>query len=803
MSEQGGSLGLLTRRGFAKAACASAGVLGATSAASMFSVDGWLKPSQASADAEETVSYTFHQCHCQCNCHLKCTARDGRVVKIEPNKWEDPYNETVCLKGISEIQHIYAETRLQSPLKRVGERGSGEFVAISWDEALDTIAQNIKNVQAKYGRNAVCVQVSRDAMYCMIDRLTGGQLDTKRGIDVGLGNGFAPALAEKSGQGLSSNEVRDWKRARTILNVGNNMLESCMMASRYFFDAKEAGAEIITVDPHFSTTASKSSSWVPIEPGTDAALYLGMITLILEKGWYDASYLLANTSMPFLVSCVDGSMLRARPASSPKEKGADNPFMVWDAATASVKPYSEADVAAELEATAVVDGVEYETVFSALKRNQKPYTLAWASGKTGIPEEKIAEITEKYACNGPQILAFGWGGIDKFANSDIVGHAAVVLATLVGSFGVDTGAGAGAYVNSYEKGFGMVGFPAWPLPEECKKGSTPKGTMDMRDESSNIHMLFIQGDTLQQRAANMNKTREWANGLDFIVVCDAWHVTSADYADMVLPVCTKFELEEQIGWLRAKRNHVLLQQKVIDPVFESHSDFWIECELAKRLGYGDYIPSSIEEVVRYQLENVKSDAVKGITLEELVEHNGVVMQHVDNAPKIHYAGQTYATASGKIDLYYEDRLGFGQALPTYEDPCEAYAENPLRTAYPLQLNQKRSKFHVHNKYCDAGWIKQYDEVCVTLNPADGMARGILDGDAVEVFNERGSFGCTCRLDESVRPGTVSVIEGLWSRYMDHGNVQDVTNDTVIERGTILPKGRVIPFNDTLVEIKKA
>lgn len=803
MSEQGGSLGLLTRRGFAKAACVSAGVLGATGAANMFSTGGWLKPSQACADAEETVSYTFHQCHCQCNCHLKCTARDGRVVKIEPNKWEDPYNETVCLKGISEIQHIYAETRLQSPLKRVGERGSGEFVVISWDEALDTIAQNIKDVQAKYGRNAVCVQVSRDAMYCMIDRLTGGQLDTKRGIDVGLGNGFAPALAEKSGQGLSSNEVRDWKRARTILNVGNNMLESCMMASRFFFDAKEAGAEIITVDPHFSTTASKSSSWVPIEPGTDAALYLGMITLILEKGWYDASYLLANTSMPFLVSRVDGSMLRARPASSSKEKGADNPFMVWDAVTASVKPYNEAGVAAELEATAVVDGVEYETVFSALKRNQEPYTLAWASGKTGISEEKMAEITEKYACNGPQILAFGWGGIDKFANSDIVGHAAVVLATLVGSFGVDTGAGAGAYVNSYEKGFGMVGFPAWPLPEECKKGSTPKGTMDMRDESSNIHMLFIQGDTLQQRAANMNKTREWANGLDFIVVCDAWHVTSADYADIVLPVCTKFELEEQIGWLRAKRNHVLLQQKVIDPVFESHSDFWIECELAKRLGYGDYVPSSIEEVVRYQLENVKSDAVKGITLEELVEHNGVVMQHVDNTPKIHYAGQTYATASGKIDLYYEDRLGFGQALPTYEDPCEAYADNPLRTAYPLQLNQKRSKFHVHNKYCDAGWIKQYDEVCVTLNPADGKTRGIVDGDAVEVFNERGSFGCTCRLDESVRPGTVSVIEGLWSRYMDHGNVQDVTNDTVIERGAILPKGRVIPFNDTLVEVKKA
>lgn len=806
MSEAKRSTGALTRRGFIKGAGATAGLAGLASAAAMTVTEGWLAPAQADASSSEKTAYTFHQCHCQCNCHLECTARDGRLVKVEPNHWEGEDNDTICLKGISEIQHIYAPTRLQAPLKRVGERGSGEFVEISWDEALDTIADKITEIQGKYGKDAVCIQVSRDAMYCMLDRITGGQVDTARGIDVGIGNGFAAALAESSGQGLSSNEVRDWKRARTILNVGNNILESCMAASRYFFDAKDAGANIITIDPHFSTTASKSCQWVPIEPGTDAALYLGMITLVLENGWYDEQYLLENTSFPFLVG-TDGKLRRIgeAPAVDPDSGKEVDPgdFLVWDTVSGAAVRHDAAGVVPALEGEYAVDGESCKTVFTAMKEKQSSYSLAWAAEKTHIDEETFAEITRMYACEGPSVLAMGWGGIDKFSNADIVGHAAVILATLVGAFGVDTGAGAGVYVNSYEKGFGMVGMPSWPLPDECAKADAPKGTMDMRESASNIHMLFIQGDTIQQRAANMNQTIDWVNGLDFIVVADAWHVTSVDYADIVLPVCSKFELEEEIGWVRAKRNHVLLQQKVIDPVFQAHSDFWIECELAKRLGYGDIIPSSIEEVVRFQLENVKGDKLKGITIESLMENRGLMPQNVDQAPTIHYEGQQYDTPSGKIEIYYEKMLDFDQALPSYEDPCEAYEGNPLRAQYPLQFNQHRTKFHVHNKFCDAGWIQQFDSTAVSINPIDAEARGIGEGDDVEVFNDRGRFVCACHLDQSVRPGSVSVFEGLWSRFMKEGNIQNVTNDTVIERGSVLPKGRVIPFNDTLVEVKKA
>ena len=134
----------LTRRGFLKATGAAAGALGLAGAAGMTTADSWLAPAQAHAEPEERVGYTFHYRHCQCNCHLKCTVRDGRMVLVEPNEWPDKRNETICLKGISEIQHTYSKERLQVPLKRVGERGAGEFVEITWDEALDTIAEKVK-----------------------------------------------------------------------------------------------------------------------------------------------------------------------------------------------------------------------------------------------------------------------------------------------------------------------------------------------------------------------------------------------------------------------------------------------------------------------------------------------------------------------------------------------------------------------------------------------------------------------------------------------------------------------------------
>ena len=140
MTESSSTRGRLTRRGFLKTAGAAAGVAGLAGVASMATADGWLAPASAEAAPEEHVARTYHQSHCGGMCSLACTVRDGRMVKVQPNGVGNPDFQTICLKGISEVAHIYGKGRVQTPLKRVGERGSGQFEPISWDEALDEVA---------------------------------------------------------------------------------------------------------------------------------------------------------------------------------------------------------------------------------------------------------------------------------------------------------------------------------------------------------------------------------------------------------------------------------------------------------------------------------------------------------------------------------------------------------------------------------------------------------------------------------------------------------------------------------------
>ena len=138
----------LTRRSFLKTAGA-AGALGLAGAAGMTSSSNWLAPVEANADegAEERVAYTTHQSHCSGHCSLQCTVRDVRLAMIQPNQaWADKRFATCCLKGISEVQHIYSCERIQTPLKRVGDRVTGEFVQITWDEAFDEIADKLTNI---------------------------------------------------------------------------------------------------------------------------------------------------------------------------------------------------------------------------------------------------------------------------------------------------------------------------------------------------------------------------------------------------------------------------------------------------------------------------------------------------------------------------------------------------------------------------------------------------------------------------------------------------------------------------------
>ncbi|MGL5257739.1 MAG: molybdopterin-dependent oxidoreductase [Proteocatella sp.] len=791
----------ISRRTFIKGGVAT--TLLAAASGGMMSYKSWLHPVEALAEGTtERVAHTFHQAHCGGHCSLKCTVRDGRIALIEPNDWPNPYMSTVCLKGISEIQHIYSIERIQTPLRRVGERGEGKFVPITWQEAFNTIEQELKKIQEKNGKDSVLIGQAPEANYPFLQQILGAQKDGKRGIDIGIGNGFDPALGGV-GYGFGQSEIRDWVNASVILNVGSNPLETSLIDARHIFDAKEAGTKIITIDPHFSTTASKSDQWIPIKPGTDCELFLGMISLVLENNWYDKEYVIANTSLPFLMDVETGKLLRERgeaPSEKKDSKDPLNPFMVLDSENGSVKAYNTKGVTPALEGEFEIGGRKVQTVFSALKAQQKKYSLSWASERTGIAQDDFVKMTKLYATTKPALINIGWGGADKWSNADITGHAVVILASLTGNIGVK-GGGAGCYIGNYVSHSAALG--AWKLPAKFTTAPSPIPVYDMRYQNNNVKAMIAIGDTIHMHYGNMNTQLKWVESLEFIVGIDMYFTPSMNYADIVLPVCTKFECDEEVGGLKVARNHVMLREKVIDPLFESWTDFQIEREFARRWGVGEFYPGTAEQYVAYQLEKSTDPKLSGITLAALKKNNGIMQLVGCEQPYRAYTNKVFKTESGKLQLYYENLSSFGQALPTFEGQNEAFDENKLVEKYPLQFSQPRTKYHIHSQFCDASWIQQYYEAVLEINPVDAKSRNLHQGDVVEVFNDRGKFKCHCQLNEAVRPGAIRMYEGMWEKYMKEGSIQNVTNDARNRRGYNLVNGPVVPFNDTLVQVRKA
>lgn len=794
--------GGLTRRTFLKASGATAGALGLAGAAGMVAAEGWLAPAKAYAETEDRQVSVCHKYHCSCCCSLRTTVRDGRIVKLEPNSWKNPKFNTICLKGIAEIERVYGVERLQTPLRRIGERGSGEFVSITWEEAFDEIGEKLGQARKSYGNDSVLVAASSAAQANLLPALLQASvLPLGSGIDIGMGNGLDPLTGFIAG--WCSNSTDNWKSASTLLVLGANNLETKLVFAQNFFKAKDAGCHIVVVDPMFSTTASKADEWIGIAPGTDLALLLGMISLTIDNEWHDEEFMKANTGFPFLVDVKTGKLLSRPTEGVPAvgESGAPNPgcmtYFVWDEVTSSVKPATDKAVNPSLVGSFQYEGNTYRTVFDLLVESQKEYPLDWASGRTGIAEEQIRKLTEQYATAGPATLQLGLGGPDKYSNADVVGHAAGILAVLTGNVGV-LGGGVGV---AEDWAFDQASLGSWPLPDEFVPVPSQVQYYDLSREKNNIHAIVSFGSPFDMWLANFGAVEQWIKTLDFIAVADIYNTPSMAYADIVLPVCSPFESAASINSVVMAGNRIMLREKAIEPLFESKTDFDIECGIAKSLGFEKYLPTSIEEYVEARLATGVN--LPDVTLDSLHQEGGICLAIDFEEPIVTFRDQQYMTKSGKAEPYYENLFEFGQALPKFEEQKESYAGNPLKEKYPLSLIQTRSRFYIHNEFCDAKWIRQFREQSIEMNPADMRSRQLENNEVVSVFNDRGSFACKVVGNESVRCGCARIIEGVWSKFFEEGGLQNVTNDEMNERGYSLAFGPVIPFNDTLVQIKKA
>lgn len=793
----------ISRRGFIKAAGA-AGVL-AAGAAGMSATSSWLTEAKAVEAPVEKTAFTYHQSHCGSMCPLKCTVRDGRLVLIQPNdKASERRYQTCCLKGLSEVQHVYGAGRVQTPLKRVGERGENEFEAITWDEALDAIAASIKEIQSAHGDNAIMVTNGAEADVPFLAPMLGACGQGNSGIDVGTGNGLDPSLGMGAGYAMTCPEARDWAKSKLVIISGSNFCESSLTTTRCLREAQEAGARVVCIDPHFSTTAGKSDQWIPIEVGTDAALFLGMISHILDNKLYDEDFIKRHTALPFLVDKKTGKLLHAKkPAvdeAGAEVTGQKDLFYVNASGKAAVYANTK-PVDIKLTGSVRVDGKEAVTVFDLLRDNQKQYTASWASEVTGIDAATIESLAAEYAA-GPSSLSVGWGGWDKISNADIGGHACSVLVALTGNIGKE-GTGVGVYVGGSYTGYAAA-LSDWALPETMVAGTNDVALYDLPSKENNVRGWIAVGDAYIQRMADCTSAEDWVKSLDLIVTADPYFTESAKWSDYILPLTTRFEYDEDYGNIKNGYSHIVMQEKVIDPLFEAKTDLWFTRELAKRLGRDKGLPATARERVDAILANSDDPYVNSLTVEKLAEHQGIWPAAADiKTVKRVVTDLNFATLSGNIDLYYDNLVDFNQALPNWEQPLEAYKGNPDRDAKPFQLGTMRTRFRIHNQFNDSAWLQELYVPTVDVNPADVAGEGLVNGDVVEIKNDRGSFKVPVHLNEAIRPGSARIYEAATADYTAEGNLQSVTNATRLERGYELMCGPVAPYSDTIVSIEKA
>ncbi len=804
MGETTVSRGALSRRSFLKGAGAAAGALGLAGAAGMTTAQDWLAPAKAHAEGEERVAYLCHQFHCLSACCLKCTVRDGRLALIEPNDALREEDQRICLRGINEIQHVYAADRIQTPLRRVGERGEGKFEAITWDEAIKAVADAIKESQAKYGDNSFFFRKSTEASSAHGSGYLAALLHAETGGNWGLDRGQANGLDAGCGVGAfraTNNALAEWPLASTIIFLGFNPLESSIAWTKAFFDAKDAGAKIITVDTRFSPTASKSHQWVSVKPGTDAALVIGMVRAIMDEGWYDEEFMKAHTGYPFLVDQATGEVYGVMRDVTDEKTGKVSqkkaPY-IWDVATGTARLFDEEGVDPALEGTWEVDGRTLVTEFSALREAYEPYTLEWASEVSSVDPAVIRGLADDYANRGPAFLCFGLGGPDKYTNADVLGHALVLVTALTGNTG-KKGCGTGWYGGGGAF-HATSALQSWKLPEEFKASKSQMPMYDMPYNDNNVHVALTFGDAFTLEAADANSMLEWVKGLDFFAICDIYHSSAVDYADIVLPACSKFECDEEVTDLRDAKGYLSLGQKCIDPLFESKTDLEIERLIAAQWGYDQYLPKSHEEYARHRLSKAKGN-IEGFTIEKFQANQGV-LRYLDSDEPVR-STLKFATDTGRMEPYYEKQIKFGQAFPTYETPNEAYEDNAKRQQYPLVFMQGKSRFRIHAYYSASAWFQEYFGPQVNISPVDAEARGIATGDAVRITNDRGTFVCTALVNNAIQPGTLFMAETTYNHYYPEGFLQNVTNSHRQERCYEMTYGPQIPYNDTLVEIEKA
>lgn len=792
----------LSRRSFLKTAGLVAGGTALMGSASLQAMAD--EPAaEAVASVEEKVCRGVCRPNCFGYCHLNVHVRDGKVVKTSRAPYNDEKFSRICHRGLSHVQRIYDPDRLQYPLRRVEgtARGAGEWERISWDEAIDELAKHIKEDQEKYGPQALSLYSGTSSVqafsYYMYQRLWALLKPTSISYAVDMGTLYGTKRMTGPMSNLwEGNDAADMVNAKTIVFWASNVTDSQIQTWHFVKEAKQNGTKVVVVDPTYTYAASKADWWLPIRPGADMPLYMGIMNYVVEHDKIDREYLLANTVAPFLVRSDNGMFLRASDLGiEPVKTGQTNPTtgeeIILDDYITIQKGKTEGAATAkapELVAEYDFKGVKCRTAYSLLLDEIAKFPLDKVSELTEISVEDIERLAEICA-DTPVFHYVGYGTQARY-NGHHATHAGLTMAALTGNLG-KPGANYGNcwymyfYANSaFASPNGEVnttpGIVINDFPDIVESGQFAGQDFPIKD-------LYVYYGNPLNCAMDTNRLLEAFDKLDFICVADSVMTDTARYADLVLPVAQWFEQTDVT--FAGQTICLSYNEKAIDPLYESKTDPEIVKMLADKLGYGDLFQIDVEDGLT-ELFSGPLNEMFGISYERIKAEGDV--RFVMDAPHVAWAGGAaagaFSTPSGRLEFYLENPMPYGaylkqatpeqvefERLPRWVEPREAWPTTEAAKKYPLFLMSERPRYRVHSQWSFVKALRELDpEPFVKINPADAEARGIKDNDYVECYNDHGSCVVRAVFSNAIRPGTLvypkgwqmsQFKEGSWSRLI--------------------------------------
>ena len=732
--------------------------------------------------------------HCGIDaCGILAHVKGERIIKLEPADFPNKKDRRICLRGLSSLDITYHPDRLKYPMKRVGERGEGKFERISWDEAYDLIAEKLKDIADKHGWRSIGwvlggpgAGTTKFGAYLRIASLTQSTRVSAWGYgDAGLPCGSRVIFGSQFPYLYLFGKFwqRNWPDILVVW--GTNPGESAPLQSmRKIMDAKEVGTQVVVIDPRFTVTASKADEYLGLKPGTDSALALGLMNVIFQKELHNTEFIREHTNGPYLVRSDNGKFLRGKDIG---EKKADA-YIIWEEISNSPKSVRRKNVKfASITGTYDLNGIECKPAFQLLIDLAQEYPPEKAAEITGVNADLIIKLAEKIGTT-KNVIFFTYMGFTRTYHGDISLRSLATVASVIGHVATSFSSGNIPAVLNWDPFLKAVP----DKPSFHRLGILNLYEAVISGKPYPIKALWFAFINFLNQCVDYNKIiNEFYPKLDFIVQTELFMTPSARYADILLPVCSFLEFSD---FVPHPYPYLQLQQKIIEPLYESKSDVNIVGGLAEKLGFGEYFKGGEEGMIDLILDH---SSLEGFTRENLKK--GAMLLRA--LPEGGNFSLNFRTPSRKIELYAEQLTEDGQALPVYLPPIEA-AIIPGEKKYPLTFIQGHSRFRTHSMFSNVKSLLELNpEPIVEINSIDAKARNISDNDIVTIFNDRARTTLKARISESVRPGVVNITEGWWIEQFKEGSVNHLTHDIInpVQNKIYEPN---MHMNDVAVEIIK-